>query len=1010
MLKTLRRAGLFAVLVLAVAPAAQAAGPGDTLLESRPTGTGPLDPSLFAWNASMVSDEPATSPSAPAITPDGRYAVFFSQADGLAPGQDPAFSHVLRKDLQTGAIAVVDFGANASSVSGDISDDGRYVVFSSRATNLASADTTPDPDVFVKDLQNGTVTLLSPAGQGNDCLTCMQPVISGNGAEVAYVTNTAIAAGDTNNHTDVYAVARTGGTATFVSAKPGGTDSSTGSALDPSITDDGSTVAYRATGNDLDPGNDTTTDADLYTRVLANTSSKLASAQNGNDFGIAAGGVNAGQISGDGLKAVWSDSASYLAADGDMLFDIYSRTLATKVDTLISVTTGGTKGDGGSFQPATDATGRRVAFVTQAPNLGGSSTSLELAVRDTTGGTTTTITSGAFASLPAVTHGSGDRVVFDARNAISDGPSPDAVHVASVGGGGLALVSQPATGGPLVPGLDGTFAPDFYPSDARVSSDGRYVVFESSAPGLGGSGNRSSCFRRDNVTNQLLLLVGNCASPTVSGDGQRIAFLTDDPLDPGADSGTDADIYVHDVASGANILASRASGAGPKANGNLGDFEISADGRRVAFVSSATNLGVASGRHVYVRDIVSGDTIIADRTTAGATTTDPVSDDAIGISGDGSRVAFASDAKLDPALDTDTNNDIYVRDLAASTTTLASRQSDADGGAKATNGSGGAGISQNGRFVMFQGPSQNLVPAFAPWPPTADSQLFIRDLATRTTTIASMAADRTVVGDSVVASAVFDGPGDRVAMALYGGPDSSNMAPGLNGDRYGVIVRDIPSLANVAVIQPTAIGGSSFAVEGALAPALSGDGKCITYFARGREVFPGVSPDFEQLYMRVLDGGCPTPPAAVAGGPAPVRPVLSRVSMTNKRFRVGKKRTVVLAKKRHAKRVKVGTAFRFRLNVRATVTIRIDRLTKGKRVKKRCVKPRAKYRKRKNCTRALKRGTLTRRSLKAGARRVAFSGRIGRRKLSPGKYRATLTASAAGLKSKPVRLRFTVVR
>ncbi len=1009
MLKTLRRAGLFAVLVLAMAPAAQAAGPGDTLLESRPTGIGPLDPSLFAWNQSMVSDEPATSPSAPAITPDGRYAVFFSQADGLAPGQDPAFSHVLRKDLQTGAIAVADFGANGDSVSGDISDDGRYVVFTSRATNLTSADTTPDPDVFVKDLQNGTVTLLSPAVQGNDCLTCMQPVISGNGAEVAYVTNTAIVAGDTNNHTDVYAVARTGGTATFVSAKPGGTDSSTGTALDPSITDDGSMVAYRATGNDLDPGNDTTTDADLYTRVLANTSSKLASAQNGNDFGIAAGGVNAGQISGDGLKAVWSDSASYLAADTDSGFDIYSRTLATKVDTLISVTTGGTKGDGGSFQPATDATGRRVAFVTQAPNLGGSSSSLELAVRDTTGGTTTSITSGAFASLPAVTHGSGDRVVFDARNAISDGPSPNAVHVASVGGGGLALVSQPATGGPLVPGLVGTFPPDFYPSDARVSSDGRYVVFESSAPGLGGSGNRSSCFRRDNVTNQLLLLVSTCASPTVSGDGQRIAFLTDDPLDPGADSGTDSDIYVHDMASGANILVSRASGAGPKANGNLGDFEISADGRRVAFVSSATNLGVASGRHVYVRDVGSGDTFIADRTTTGATTTDPVVDGAIGISGNGSRVAFGTTARLDPALDDASGGtDVYVRDLAASTTTLASRQSDAAGGAKGSLGSSEAGISQDGRFVMFKSPAENLVPAFAPWPPGSDSQVFIRDLTARTTTIASQAANGTVVGNSNINTVALDAGGDRIAMAVYGGPGSSNMAPGVSSDRYAVIVRDLPSLANVAVIQPAELGGSSFAVEGALGPALSGDGRCLAYFARGREVFPGVSPDFDQLYMRVLGGNCPTP--AAAGGPTPVRPALSRVSMTNKRFRVGKKRTTVVAKKRRARRVKVGTAFRFRLNVPATVTIRIDRLTKGKRVKKRCVKPRAKYRKRKNCTRALKRGTLTRRSLKAGARRVAFSGRIGKKKLSPGSYRATLTASAAGLKSKPVRLRFTVVR
>src|SRR5262249_26660488 len=144
--------------------------------------------------------------------------------------------------------------------------------------------------------------------------------------------------------------------------------------------------------------------------------------------------------------------------------------LATKVDTLISVTTGGTKGDGGSFQPATDVTGQRVAFVTLAPNLGGSPSGADLAVRDTSAGTTTSITSSAAgASLPAVTHGSGDRVAFDARQPLSDGPGTNGVHVASVGGGGLALVSQPATGGPLVPGLIGTFPPNFYPADTRVT-------------------------------------------------------------------------------------------------------------------------------------------------------------------------------------------------------------------------------------------------------------------------------------------------------------------------------------------------------------------------------------------------------------------------------------------------------------------------------------------------------------------------------------------------------------
>jgi hypothetical protein len=171
-----------------------------------------------------------------------------------------------------------------------------------------------------------------------------------------------------------------------------------------------------------------------------------------------------------------------------------------------------------------------------------------------------------------------------------------------------------------------------------------------------------------------------------------------------------------------------------------------------------------------------------------------------------------------------------------------------------------------------------------------------------------------------------------------------------------------------------------------------------------------VSPDYFEFYMLVLGGNCGSvvPPVAA---PAATPPALSHVSITRRRFRVGPKATPVIARARRKKsKAKVGTQFRFSLNEAATVTIRIDRLTKGRRVGKRCVKPKAKLRRRKACTRATKKGVLTRRGLTAGAHRVAFSGRIGRRKLAAGRYRATLVANAAGLKSKAVKLSFTVVR
>ena len=56
-------------------------------------------------------------------------------------------------------------------------------------------------------------------------------------------------------------------------------------------------------------------------------------------------------------------------------------------------------------------------------------------------------------------------------------------------------------------------------------------------------------------------------------------------------------------------------------------------------------------------------------------------------------------------------------------------------------------------------------------------------------------------------------------------------------------------------------------------------------------------------------------------------------------------------------------------------------------------------------------GTLVRRKTKAGANKVPFTGRLGKRALRPGKYRATLVATdVSGRRSKPVSVAFTVLK
>jgi hypothetical protein len=133
------------------------------------------------------------------------------------------------------------------------------------------------------------------------------------------------------------------------------------------------------------------------------------------------------------------------------------------------------------------------------------------------------------------------------------------------------------------------------------------------------------------------------------------------------------------------------------------------------------------------------------------------------------------------------------------------------------------------------------------------------------------------------------------------------------------------------------------------------------------------------------------------------KPRISRLTMTRRTFAVGPKRTPRTA-------VKKGSAFRYVLSERAKVTIRIERRTAGRRVGRKCRAPSPRLRRHKSCARYAKVVTLNRRARPAGRKTTAFSGRIGKKALPPGRYRATFRAvDAAGNRSAPRRITFRIV-
>ena len=97
------------------------------------------------------------------ISADGRYVTFNSAASNLVAGDSNGVNDVFVRDLVTGITSRVSESAsgvqgNATSSAVYISGDGRYVSFSSTATNLVSGDTNGFSDVFVKDMSTGLVT------------------------------------------------------------------------------------------------------------------------------------------------------------------------------------------------------------------------------------------------------------------------------------------------------------------------------------------------------------------------------------------------------------------------------------------------------------------------------------------------------------------------------------------------------------------------------------------------------------------------------------------------------------------------------------------------------------------------------------------------------------------------------------------------------------------------------------------------------------------------------------
>lgn len=317
-----------------------------------------------------------------AISPDGRFVVMWSDAFNLVSGDTNREEDVFVHDRATGTterVSVSSTGAegNLGSRLGEISGDGRFVVFSSNASNLAAPDAAFDSDIFVRDratgrtehVADGSLPSMSADGrfvayeypqsalppQGiavrdrvlgitelvsvNDAGVRANsfsdvPTISADGRYVAFISQaTNLVPDDTNgpgpDGTDVFVrdrAAKTTRRITVTWPYVGGPGAN------PTISRDGSTVAY--TSRSRDPA---FRGSSVVVHDLAAGTVELVSQSSNGRRANGASFTGSGPVSSDGRFVAFSSLATNLVPDSNETYDVFVRDRRARTTELVSV-------------------------------------------------------------------------------------------------------------------------------------------------------------------------------------------------------------------------------------------------------------------------------------------------------------------------------------------------------------------------------------------------------------------------------------------------------------------------------------------------------------------------------------------------------------------------------------------------------------------------------------------------------------------------------------------------
>ena len=635
---------------------------------------------LVSTDAAGASSANGASIAA-SISANGRFVVFESTASNLVTNDNNQVADVFLRDLQAGTTTLLSVNTlgtlpgNLESTSPAITPDGRYVLFCSRASTLASGDANSAVDLFVRDISSGTTTLASRSYLKTTSHTGSQAVWSGprqisdDGRRIAFdSTAVNVVASDTNAKMDVF-VADLAGSNILVSVSSAGTGFGNGTSQSPSMEATGRYVAFQSASSNI-ATNDTGLNLNVFRRDLLDRTTTLVSV-NTNGVASSSGISTSPVLSRQGNAILFLSTANDLVQNDTNTVgaDLFLRDFTSKKTTPVDVRAGmaTTPTPIASFTPGISADGRFVLYLdssrtlvifdastggrtTLATNATGSDAVMtddasfitfvgqsdqagvrNIFLHDRLGRTTelvsrsvATLSAAAGAGISRVIPGgissNGQFIVFESQGcnwAANDTNGTRDVFICDLND----RAAGPLRLGGIIPGLSA--GPLRRPV---ISPDARWIVFEGipdSTP-VASLASRFSLYAFDRISRTNLPVGGvgsvlAASNPSLSQQGSTIAFQSSES-GVGGYATTVGQIYYRDLTRSTNRLISLDPAKTTPGNARSSEPSISPNGRYVAYLSAAGNLltTTISGINAYLWDSVGGSNILISTSAGGA--------------------------------------------------------------------------------------------------------------------------------------------------------------------------------------------------------------------------------------------------------------------------------------------------------------------------------------------------------------------------------------------------------